>query len=89
MKKYAEGGVPEGIKNVLLDREQEREREAFEKARRAENEAPKRSVIDALSSFVGKEKDKKKKEPKKMAQGGYVRKADGCAQRGKTKGRMV
>ncbi len=25
----------------------------------------------------------------KMAAGGYVRAADGCAQRGKTKGRMV
>ena len=28
-------------------------------------------------------------EPKKMAKGGYVKAADGCAQRGKTKGRMV
>jgi hypothetical protein len=26
---------------------------------------------------------------KKMASGGYVQAADGCAQRGKTKGRMV
>jgi len=26
---------------------------------------------------------------KKMAKGGFVRAADGCAQRGKTKGRMV
>lgn len=28
-------------------------------------------------------------EPKKMAKGGYVKAADGCAQRGKTKGRMI
>ncbi len=28
-------------------------------------------------------------EPKKMAAGGYVNAADGCAQRGKTRGRMV
>ncbi len=28
-------------------------------------------------------------EPKKMAKGGYVKAADGCAQRGKTKGKMV
>lgn len=27
--------------------------------------------------------------PVKKAKGGYVRAADGCAQRGKTKGRMV
>lgn len=27
--------------------------------------------------------------PKKMATGGFVRSADGCVQRGKTKGRVV
>lgn len=29
------------------------------------------------------------KEPVKKAKGGYVKSADGCAQRGKTRGRMV
>ena len=28
-------------------------------------------------------------KPKKMAAGGYVKAADGCAKRGKTKGRFV
>lgn len=28
-------------------------------------------------------------KPKKMASGGYVKAADGCAKRGKTKGRFV
>ena len=28
-------------------------------------------------------------EPEKKRSGGYVKSADGCAQRGKTKGRMV
>ena len=32
---------------------------------------------------------KAKKEPVKMAGGGYVRSADGCAKRGKTRGRMI
>lgn len=43
-----------------------------------------------------KEKEMKDKEPKpvakpikKMAKGGYVRSADGCAQRGKTRGKIV
>ncbi len=31
----------------------------------------------------------KASKPKKMAGGGYVRAADGCAQRGKTRGKMV
>lgn len=28
-------------------------------------------------------------KPKKLAAGGFVRSADGCAQRGKTRGKMV
>ncbi len=32
---------------------------------------------------------KKGGKTKKYAKGGYVRSADGCAQRGKTKGRMI
>ena len=31
----------------------------------------------------------KASKPKAMAKGGYVRAADGCAQRGKTRGKMV
>lgn len=36
-----------------------------------------------------KKEPAKAEKPKKMAKGGYVRAADGCAQRGKTRGRMV
>lgn len=31
----------------------------------------------------------KSSKPKQMAGGGYVKAADGCAQRGKTRGKMV
>jgi len=34
-------------------------------------------------------KEEVKPEPEKKRSGGYVKSADGCAQRGKTKGRMV
>lgn len=34
-------------------------------------------------------KEEPKQEEKKYRSGGYVRSADGCAQRGKTRGRMV
>jgi len=34
-------------------------------------------------------KEEPKQEEKKYRSGGYVRSADGCAQRGKTKGRIV
>ena len=39
--------------------------------------------------FTQDEKKDEKKEPVKKAKGGYVKAADGCAQRGKTKGRFV
>jgi hypothetical protein len=35
------------------------------------------------------EEEYKDKKPVKKAKGGYVKKADGCAKKGKTKGRMV
>ena len=34
-------------------------------------------------------KEEPKQEEKKYRSGGYVRSADGCAQRGKTRGRIV
>ncbi len=34
-------------------------------------------------------KEEPKSEPEKKRSGGYVKAADGCAQRGKTKGRIV
>lgn len=96
MKKYAEGGdIPQEAKNKIRDAEQERERKKFMKSRRDENEAPKKSVkkaYDRVRDMFGiGDDDKKAKGGKvKMAKGGSVSKrADGCAQRGKTKGKMV
>jgi len=94
MKKYQAGGVTEQIpqeaQNVLMDREENRQREAFERSREEENRAPRKRVTDIIERMFGSKKPKtEKKKPSGMASGGYVRKADGCAQRGKTKGRMV
>ena len=44
--------------------------------------------IDGGSVTPSKPKPKASK-PKAMAKGGYVKAADGCAQRGKTRGTMV
>jgi len=96
MKHYQKGGdIPQEAKNKIRDAEQERERKKFMQSRRDENEAPKKSVKKAYDRVrdmfgIGDDDDKKAKGGKvKMAKGGYVRKADGCAQRGKTKGKMV
>lgn len=66
--------------------------EKGKKAKPKKNESDKRGPTkeDALlPSFP----PRKPKEPKKVAmgykKGGYVKGADGCAQRGKTKGRMI
>ena len=51
--------------------------------------------VEVVNEELGgetREESRKRREaakPKKMAKGGYVRSADGCAQRGKTKGRFV
>lgn len=50
--------------------------------------APPPQDIDGGSVTPSKPKPKASK-PKAMATGGYVKAADGCAQRGKTRGRMV
>ena len=94
MKKYKDGGdIPQEAKNKLMDREQEREREAFMEGRRAENEAPKKAVKDIYDRVRGMFGVNGDKKPAKKAKGGKVgsasKRADGCAQRGKTKGRMI
>ena len=51
--------------------------------------------VEVINEELGgetREESRKRHEAaktKKMAKGGYVRSADGCAQRGKTKGKMV
>lgn len=45
------------------------------------NTSKKMDMADKMFDYSSK--------PKKMAAGGYVKAADGCAKRGKTKGRFV
>lgn len=75
MKKYKEGGE---LPQEMVDR-QKREGYASD------------PFVKMRDKIFGPEKSKEqpKPEPKKMRAGGYVTKADGCAKRGKTKGRMV
>jgi hypothetical protein len=97
MKHYQDGGmIPQEALDIMQDEKERKGRERFEQMQRAENEAPKKAVIGVMDRFRGmmgmgsKKSDKKSKEGKvKMASGGYVRKADGCAVKGKTKGKFV
>lgn len=80
--------VPQEIQNKLMDREQERERMAYEKNQIQENEAPRKSMMETIKKAT----DKVSSKPVKKAKGGSVnasKRADGCAQRGKTKGKFV
>ena len=45
--------------------------------------------MSRMADKAGFTQDEKKEEPVKKAQGGYVKAADGCVKKGKTKGRMV
>ena len=91
-KRYADGGqIPQEAKNTLMDREQELERKAFEKAQRAENEAPKKAIKGAYKKL--KEMLGIKPSTVKKAKGGRIgnasKRGEGCAIKGKTRGRMV
>jgi hypothetical protein len=56
----------------------------------AEAQAQRNMVKDALSNLNFKRLDEEDvRKQMGMKKGGYVKKADGCAKRGKTKGRMV
>jgi hypothetical protein len=94
-KKMAPGGSPsqEAI-NEMKDREEEREREAFFRLQREENEAPKKAVKRVYNRVRDMLGIGKKKTPTKKANGGSVKssaskRGDGVAQRGKTKGRFI
>jgi hypothetical protein len=96
-KKMTTGGtpstpevIPQEAQNTLLDRKERMAREKFEENRKAENEAPRKTVMGAfkkLRDMLGLTK------PVKKAKGGKVgsasKRGDGCAVKGKTKGRMV
>ena len=45
--------------------------------------------MSRMADKAGFTQDEKKEEPVKKAKGGYVKAADGCVKKGKTKGRMV
>jgi hypothetical protein len=62
------------------------EEERLRELRDESGEAAERSRRASMGTLP---KEPVKKEPVKKAAGGYVKAADGCAQRGKTKGRMV
>lgn len=74
--KIEEMDIPQAAKNKLKDREVQREYEAYEKQKKKKSDSD------------------KPKDTVKKARGGSVKssaskRADGCAQRGKTRGRMV
>jgi hypothetical protein len=46
-------------------------------------------VLPAIAKDMRDDKKKEEDKAKGMKKGGYVKAADGCAKKGKTKGRMV
>ena len=94
MKKYAEGGntekIPEGAQAVIDARNEEKARQKMKMDERAENEAPKKAVkgmYDKVRDMFGVKKENKKAKGGKV--GSASKRGDGCAQRGKTKGKFV
>jgi hypothetical protein len=82
------------IENARRDALVKKEYEGYEKQKqkeREENEAPRKAISEAFSAAKNKASELVGKAKKSMGMrtGGYVRAADGCAQRGKTRGKIV
>jgi hypothetical protein len=93
MKKYADGGIytaemgppPQDIDGGSAPRPKKK-RESNEGIYTAEMGAPPQDIDGGSAP---RPKKTQKPAPKKYAAGGYTKAADGCAQRGKTRGKMV
>ena len=70
----------DAAKQDARERKEDKEQAKLKAEERKENEAPRKALSDTFNAI------KKKLGFKK---GGYVKAADGCAQRGKTRGKMV
>ena len=82
------------IENARRDALVKKEYEGYEKHKqkeREENEAPRKAISEAFSAAKNKASELVGKAKKSMGMrtGGYVRAADGIAQRGKTRGKIV
>lgn len=71
------------------------ERARYHNEQRAKEDTPSPQAMQTMQQQAKEAKDRKATDKaydaasKRYAKGGYVRSADGCAQRGKTKGRML
>lgn len=90
MKRYQEGGMPKPDMRPYEEQQKDIDMQSKKKAaekqaaaiQRAKDAEMDKKMREAREKFYGK-------KPKKMASGGYVRAADGCAKKGKTRGKMV
>ena len=88
MKRYQEGGTP---RPDMRPKEEQQADVAKESARRAaekEKAAVQRAEDEEMDKKMREAREKAKKRPL-FNKGGYVRSADGCAKKGKTRGKMV
>ena len=84
MKKYADGGktMSDAEKQVMQDMQAMKDEKDREKADKAYEQSLQHTQMSP-------KKPAKTMPVVKKAAGGYVKAADGCAKKGKTKGRMV
>jgi hypothetical protein len=94
MKHYKDGGkmeqIPQEAQNMLQDRKEEMGRKKFEDMQRKENEAPKKGIkdlYDKARALFGVKPENKKAKGGKV--GSASKRGDGCAVKGKTRGKFV
>ena len=88
MKHYQSGGMPRPDMRPKEEQQADIAEKSKRKAAEKEKAAVQRAEDEKMDKKMREAREKAKKTPL-FKKGGYVRAADGCAVKGKTKGRMV
>jgi hypothetical protein len=88
MKHYQSGGMPRPDMRPKEEQQADVAKESARQSAEREKAAVQRAEDEKMDKKMREARKKAKKTPL-FKNGGYVRSADGCAVKGKTKGRMV
>lgn len=88
MKRYQEGGTPRPDMRPKEEQQADVAEESARQAAEREAAAVQRAKDEKMDKKMREARERAKKRPL-FKNGGYVRAADGCAMKGKTRGKMV
>lgn len=88
MKRYQKGGTPRPDMRPKEEQQADIAEQSKKQAAEREKAAVQRAEDEEMDKKMREARERAKKRPL-FNKGGYVRSADGCAKKGKTRGKMV